>query len=308
MDVWRSHAAKSSQEQELGGDGLPATLDQQPVPGLPDPMTPQPGEMPFLDHLEALRWHIIKAGAGIAIAAIVCLFFAEQIVDGVLLAPTRSTFFMYGLLRLEAVDVVLQNRTITGQFFAYFGTVLAAGLVIGSPVVVYQIWAFIQPGLYAEEKRGLRFASAFATLFFVTGIAFGYLILSPIALQFFTQFRVSDSILNEFDITRYFSMLLTWTFGAGLLFELPIVVVVLAKLGIVTQSMLRSGRRYALVIVLVLSAVLTPPDPLSQVIMAVPLMLLYELSILLTGIIERRQAREAAAEEKARAAESVTQN
>lgn len=269
-------------------------------------MAAQPGEMPFLEHLEALRWHIIKAFSGIAIAAIVCLFFAEQIVDGVLLAPTRPSFFMYDVLQITAVDVVLQNRTITGQFFAYFGTVFAAGLVFGSPVVVYQIWSFIQPGLYAEERRGLRFASAFATFFFALGIAFGYLVLSPIALQFFTQFSVSDAILNEFDITKYFSMLLTWTFGAGLLFELPIVVVVLAKLGLVNGQMLRSGRRYALVIVLALSAVLTPPDPMSQIITAIPLMLLFELSILLTGFIERKRLREEA-EEAARDAALIAQ-
>jgi sec-independent protein translocase protein TatC len=308
VKVWRSRSARGSTlPVPASGDGLPAALDQQPPPGLPDPMRPQEGEMPFLDHLEALRWHIIKALGAVLVCVIACLFFAQQIVDGILMAPTRANFVMYGVLGIDAVDVVLQNRTVTGQFFAYFGTVLAAGLVIGSPAVVYQIWAFVQPGLYPDEKKGLRFASVFATGFFVTGIAFGYFILSPLALQFFAQFTVSDAILNEFDITRYFSLLLTWSFGAGLLFELPVVVVVLARLGIVTETMLRTGRRYALVIVLVVAAIFTPPDPLSQVILAVPLMLLYELSIVLTRTIERKRIKaekQAEAEEAARASKA----
>ena len=307
MDVWRSRRTKT--EKPPSGDGLPihqagVRLDQTPPPGAPLPPNPPPaegGEMPFLDHLEELRWRILKGLAAILVSAIACLFFAGWIVDVLLLGPTRVDFFMYDVLRLDAVSVTLQNRTVTGQFFAYFGTVIAAGVIIASPAVVYQTWKFIEPGLYPSERKGLRFASLFATFFFALGIAFGYLIVAPIALQFFAQFTISDSIINEFDITKYFSMLLTWSFGAGVLFELPVVVVILAKLGVLTQAVLRSGRRYALVVILVLSALLTPPDPWSQILMAVPLLGLYELSIGLTGVVERRRAREEAAEAKARA-------
>ena len=306
MDVWRSRRTKT--EKPPSGDGLPAhqagvRLDQTPPPGAPLPPDPPPagegGDMPFLDHLEELRWRILKGLVAILASAIACLFFAGWIVDVLLLGPTRADFFMYTALRLDAVDVVLQNRTVTGQFFAYFGTVIAAGVVIASPIVVYQAWKFIEPGLYPSERKGLRFASLFATFFFALGIAFGYLIVAPIALQFFAQFTISDAIINEFDITKYFSMLLTWSFGAGILFELPVVVVVLAKLGVLTQAILRTGRRYALVVILVLSALLTPPDPWSQIIMAVPLLGLYELSIWLTGIVERQRARDLAAEPSA---------
>ena len=309
MDVWRSRSSRPAPAAEAG-DGasdlpVPAheagvRLDQTPPPrpptppgaadALPDPMAPQPGEMPFLDHLEELRWRIFKSLGGIAVCSALCLFFAGWIVSDILLGPTKPSFFMYDVLGLDPVAVTLQNRTITGQFFAYFGTVLATGIILGSPVVVYQTWKFIEPGLYPQERQGLRFASVFATGFFVTGIAFGYLIIAPIALQFFAQFQVSETIVNEFDISRYFSMLLTWSFGAGLLFELPVVVVVLAKLGVVSAAMLAGGRRYALVVILVVSAFLTPPDPLSQVIMAVPLLLLYELSIVLARVVEKREA------------------
>lgn len=259
----------------------------------------EPGQMGFLDHLEELRWRIIKAVAGIVIGAGLCLFFAGWVLDVLLLGPTRAGFFMYAIFGMEAVDVVLQNRTVTGQFFAYVGTVLATGLIIGSPVVVYQAWRFLEPGLYAHEKRGLRFAAVWATFYFVLGILFGYLVITPIALQFFAQFTISDVILNEFDISRYFSLVLTWTFGAGLLFELPVVVYILSMMGVLTPARLRTGRRFALVGILVIAAFLTPPDPFSQLLMAIPLIGLYELSIYISKRVERRRQREEARERRA---------
>lgn len=303
MDVWRSRTQKA----RASGDGAadPIRLDQAlppappVVPGVLPEHAPAPEEMPFLDHLEELRWRILKALAGILLCVGACLFFTQWIIDQMLLGPTRADFFMYDVLRLSAVDIVLQNRTVTGQFFAFFGTVIAAGAVLGSPIVVYQTWRFIEPGLYPDERQGLRFAAVFATFFFALGISFGYLVIAPIALQFFAQFQISETIVNEFDISKYFSMLLTWAFGAGLLFELPVVVVVLAKVGVLTQEMLRSGRKYAIVAVLVVAAFLTPPDPWSQLLMAIPLMGLFELSIWMTGVVERQRARKEAAEERA---------
>jgi sec-independent protein translocase protein TatC len=255
-----------------------------------------------------LRWRIIKSLAAVLLFSIACLFFATWLIDTVLLGPTRAAFFVYQVTGFDAVDVVLQNRTITGQFFAYVGTVLATGLVLASPVVVYQAWAFLQPALYTNEKRGLRFASVAATFFFVLGLSFGFLVITPIALQFFAQFQLADNILNEFDISRYFSMVLTWTFGAGILFELPVVVYFLARIGLVTPEMLRTGRKYALLAILVISAFLTPPDPFSQVLMAAPLLGLYELAIALAAFVTRRErkrlAREAAKDAARQAADA----
>lgn len=210
------------------------------------------------------------------------------------MAPTRADFFMYRLFGVEATELILQNRTITGQFFAYFGTVLAVGLILSMPIVLYQVWAFVEPGLYKHEKEGLRFVAAFATFFFVLGVSFGYLILTPLALQFFANFQISDQILNEFDITKYFSMTLMWTFGAGALFEMPVVVYFLAMLGIATAAKLRAYRKYALIVILIVAAFLTPPDPMSQIIMAIPLLGLYECSIWITAVVERRRLREEA--------------
>ncbi|MEM1056974.1 MAG: twin-arginine translocase subunit TatC [Bacteroidota bacterium] len=265
------------------------------------------GEMPFLDHLEELRWRIFKGLGGVLVCVIGCFFFVDWILDTLLLGPTRDDFFMYEILRINAVEIVLQNRTITGQFFAYFGTVLAVGLILGSPIILYQTWRFIEPALYPDERKGMRFSAAFATFFFVLGVSFGYLIITPIALQFFAQFEVSDQITNEFDISRYFSMVLTWSFGAGALFELPVVVTFLAKAGLVTTRVLRVGRKYAFVVILVLGALFTPPDPMSQLLLAIPLFGLYELAILLAAAIERgrarAEAREAAEDAKRKGAE-----
>ncbi|MEM1043414.1 MAG: twin-arginine translocase subunit TatC [Bacteroidota bacterium] len=261
------------------GDGAPSVVDGVAA------------EMGFLDHLEELRWRIIKGLAAIVLSAVACLFFTDWVIEELLMAPTRADFFMYGVFKMDATELVLQNRTITGQFFAYFGTVLAVGIILAMPVVLYQAWAFVEPGLYAHERRGLRFISVFATMFFVTGVAFGYLILTPLALQFFANFQISEQIINEFDIARYFSMILMWTFGAGALFELPVVVYFLAKLGVATPEKLRKVRKFALVIILIIAAFFTPPDPLSQIIMAVPILGLYEGSIWIATVVERRRLR-----------------
>jgi sec-independent protein translocase protein TatC len=267
-----------------GGDGASAS-------GLPNPHFGQPDEMPFLDHLEELRWRILIGLGAILACSALCLLFADWVIDDVLLAPTKTGFFMYDAFGIDPEAIVLQNRTITGQFFAYIGTVIAVGVLMGLPVVLYQAWAFVQPGLYDHERKGLRFSAVFATAFFVLGASFGYLVLTPLALQFFAGFQISDTIVNEFDISRYFSMVLTWCFGTAILFELPVVVYFLASLGVVTAAILRAIRKYALVVILILAAFFTPPDPMSQMIVAAPLLLLYEGSIWLTAIVERRRAK-----------------
>ena len=250
------------------------------------------GVMSFLDHLEELRWTLIKAGAGVLVATVLCAFFSEWIVDRVLIGPTRPDFFMYGLLGLNPQEINLLNRTITGQFFADIGTIIVVGLVAGSPVIVYYVWKFIEPALYPSEKSGMRFAAVFAAFFFLLGIAFGYLILTPLALQFFAQYTLSPQIENHFDIMTYFSMVSFWAMGTGLLFELPVVVYFLAKVGILTPDAMRAYRKYALLVVLGVGAFLTPPDPISQIIVALPLLGLYELSIYIAVWVTRRRRRE----------------
>jgi len=276
------HSSTTDVPTGTQGDGASSGVD------VPD----EKGVMSFLDHLEELRWTIIKALGGMLIATIACAFFSRWIIDTLLLGPTRTSFFMYDVLGINAEALELLNRTITGQFFADIGTIIVVGLILGSPITVYYVWKFIEPALYAHEKSGLRFASVFATFFFMLGIAFGYLILTPLALQFFANYTISENIVNQFDIMKYFSMVSFWALGTGLLFELPVVIYFLSKVGIVTPDLLRTYRKYALIVVLTVGAFLTPPDPISQVIVALPLLLLYEGSIYVSAFVNRRRRKE----------------
>lgn len=252
-------------------------------------------EMSFLDHLEELRWTLIKGLIGLFVAAIVAAFFSDWIIDTLLLGPKKPDFFMYELLGIEPTTFTLQNRSLPGQFFTHIGAVMVAGLVIGSPVFVFFLWRFIEPGLYPHEKQGLRFASVFATFFFMLGIAFGYCIITPLAVQFFASYQISPEIRNDFDITKYFSMVTWWSLGTGILFELPVAIYFLAKLGLATPERLRAARKWALIVVLILGAFFTPPDPLSQILVATPLMLLYEASIYIAAYVQRKERRRQAA-------------
>ena len=281
-----ARAIRVARNNDPQGDGAPGVA--------PRPKNER-GEMPFLDHLEELRWAIIRSMVGVGLAMVLCAFFSKWIINELLLGPTRSTFFMYDVFGVDAVDVELLNRTITGQFMAHLGTIAAVGFIVGSPVVVYNIWRFIAPGLYPNERVGMRFSTAFATFFFVSGIAFGYLVLTPLALQFFANYQISDAITNQFDITRYFSMVTIWAFGTGVMFELPVVIFFLSKLGIITPEGLRKYRRYAYLGILIVAALFTPPDAISQIIVAIPIALLYEVSIVISRVVNLRRDREIAA-------------
>lgn len=249
-------------------------------------------EMGFLDHLEELRWRIIKGLGGVLLGAIICMFFYQWVIDVILLGPVDPNYFMYKILNLDLKPFIIQNRTVPGQFFVAIGTVAVVGLIIGAPILIYQLWAFIEPALYPHEKAKMRFTALFATFFFMLGVSFGYFLLTPVALSFFSNLELSTLISNEFDVTNYFSMITLWAFGAGLLFELPVVVYLLSKIGILTPELLRNSRKYALVVVLILAAFLTPPDPVTQVLMAIPLSLLYEGSIWISAVAARKREKE----------------
>jgi sec-independent protein translocase protein TatC len=259
--------------------------------GASDPLShPEEGlmaEMSFLDHLEDLRWSLFRGMGGIVAITIACSFFSGWIIDELLLGPAKADFFIYKLMGFEAKTLVLQNRILTGQFMVHFGVILSVGIVLGSPIFIYSIWKFIEPGLYKTEKKGLRFAAFFATFFFMLGVSFGYLIITPVAIQFFSNYEISGMISNEFDITKYFSMVTMWAFGTGVLFELPVVVYFLAKIGLATPERMRGARRYALVVAMILGAVFTPPDPFSMILVSTPLYLLYEVSILVAVRVQK---------------------
>ncbi|MCP9292923.1 twin-arginine translocase subunit TatC [Gracilimonas sediminicola] len=250
------------------------------------------GTMSFLDHLEELRWRIIKGLIGVLVGVAIAFVFSDFFVEKVMLGPTRADFFMYDILRVDAVNFELQSRRLPGQFFTFWGTLFVMGFVIGSPIFIYQIWAFVEPALESREKRKTFFSTFFITFFFLLGVAFGYMILVPFALQFFAQFQISDIIRNDFDINEYFSSVSMWVVACGIIFQIPVVSYSLSKIGLLTPDLLRKYRRHSIVFALVISAMLTPPDPISQILIALPLTVLYELSIWISRYAMRKRKKE----------------
>lgn len=259
-------------------------------PGIPD-------EMSFLDHLEELRWRILKGMLGIGLGVIIAFLFSGFIMEEILLGPAKADFFIYKWIGINASDLDLQNRRLPGQFFTYWGTLLVVGFIIGIPVMFYQLWAFIAPALDTKERSGTSFVVFNITILFIIGILFGYLILTPFAVQFFSNFQISESVRNDFDINAYFSALTMWSLSAGLVFQVPMVSYILSKIGLLTPEILQKHRKWAVIICLILAAFLTPPDPVSQIIIAIPLLLLYQLGIYISKVVNRKRDREIFGEE-----------
>lgn len=249
-------------------------------------------EMSFIEHLEDLRKHLIRGFIGVAIGIAVAFYYSDFLLNEFFLGPTRANFFVYELLRIDAIDLTLQSRKLPGQFITYFGTMFLVGAIIGSPVFFYQLWRFVAPALSSNETSGARFGATFVSFFFLLGVTFGYLILVPVALQFFATFTFTDQIRNDFDINEYFGSFTTWLLGAGFVFQLPVVSYFLSKIGLLEPVFLKKYRRHAIVGCLIISALLTPPDPFSQIILAVPMIGLYELSIIISRFANKKRAKE----------------
>lgn len=259
-------------------------------------------EMSFLDHLEELRWLLIRSTIAILAGATIAFFFSDFIFNEIIFGPKSVDFFTYqffcdisekfGLdesLCVKEINLPIQNREMGGQFSIHLWTSITVGFIFAFPFILWEIWKFISPALYDSEKK---YASAFiiiSSLLFFIGVLFGYYIIAPLSVQFFASYIVSAEINNSIDITSYISLMKTSAIASGLLFELPIIIYFLTKLGLVTPDFLRKYRKYTLVIVLVLSAIITPPDIISQVIVAIPIMILYEISILISATVMKKQ-------------------
>lgn len=250
------------------------------------------GEMSFLDHLEEFRWRIIKGLGGLMVGIIAALVLSDFIMDQLLLGPAHASFFVYDWLGINAIDLSLQNRRLPGQFFTYWGTIIVVGAIIGSPIFFYQFWAFIMPALDEKERKGTRFVVFYITILFILGILFGYLLLTPFALQFFNQFYISDVVRNDFDINAYFSSLSMWTIACGIVFQLPMASYLLSKIGLLTPEFMIKYRRHSIVVCFVLAALITPPDPISLFMVSIPLIILYQFGIYISRITNRRRDRE----------------
>lgn len=248
--------------------------------------------MPFLDHLEELRKRLLRIGAAVILFAGVAFFFKELIFEGLLFWPKEDDFptfrslcslsnvmGMGDRLCIEPPDFPLVNLEMSGQFSAHILVSIVSGIVVAFPYFLQQMWGFLNPGLRKKERRSARRVFWVGTFLFVLGILFGYFVMSPLSVRFLGGYQVSDMVSNHIRLSSYVSTVALVTLSAGILFQLPVVVHFLASTGVMTPELLRKYRKHALVVVLLLSAIITPPDITSQILVAFPLLILYEISI-----------------------------
>jgi|SRR6478736_732601 len=267
-------------------------------------------EMSFLDHLEELRWHVVRSVVAIMVFMIAAFFFTPWIFQNIVFAPARVDFITFkwlcqighftgsiDALCVKEIPFKVQSRYMTGQFTMQFMSAFVIGLIVAFPYVVWELWSFVRPGLHRKEKSGSKGAVAAVSFLFAMGVSFGYFILCPLMVWVFSTYSISDMIVNEFDITSYVQTIVALTFGSGLLFQLPVVVFFLTKIGILTPQFMRTYRKHAVIVILIVAAIITPPDPLSQTIISIPLYLLYEISIFICAIeVKNKKKREEAEE------------
>lgn len=238
-------------------------------------------EMSFLEHLEDLRWHIIKALVGLLLATIVCGIYSDFIVQDLLMKPLKSA------------GLKAQVLAPYGIILLYMQTVLICGLIVSMPNTLYWLWKFVAPGLLPKERRYVARIVFLTSLCFFAGVGFSYFILLPTSLKFFSQFGTQTIDLN-ISVDHYVSFILTLVLGAGLVFELPMVSWFLTKIGFLTPEFMRQYRRHSIVVILIISALVTPtPDPLTQLMLAVPMLLLYETSIFVSKLALKKSEEEA---------------
>lgn len=262
--------------------------------------------MTFLEHLEELRWTLVRSVVAIGVGFVLAFIFKSVLFEQVVLASMRPDFLTYrafcklgealGIdgLCVREFSFTLQNLPVSGQFMTHMAVAFVAGIVLAFPYILWELWRFIAPGLHERERRASRSFVWAGSFLFILGVLFGYFLLAPLSVQFFGSYRVSPSVANNFALESFIGIVTQVTLWTGLVFELPLVVSVLSRLGLIGPKLLRTYRRHAYVGILVLAAILTPPDIISQIIVAGPLMLLYEFSIGVSARIERRRLAAAA--------------
>lgn len=258
-------------------------------------------EMTFWEHFEELRWVLVRAVLAVIAGAIIAFIFYRLIFDGVVFAPMSPSFFTNRVLceiaqkfntpmlciNTKPLDII--NINLAGQFTMHLIVSIYAGLIISFPFIIYQLWRFIKPALSPAERKNSRMAVLSVSLLFFVGILFGYYIIVPLTINFLGTYNISEGVTNTISLDSYIGSLTSVTLASGLVFELPILIIFLTRMGIVTPTFLKKYRKHSLVVIMVVAAIITPPDVISQVLVALPLYILYEVSILLSVRIRRKK-------------------
>ncbi len=266
-------------------------------------------EMSFIEHLEELRWHIVRAAMAAFIFMVLAFINREFIFDRVILKPKSPEFptnlllsqvndWMNAIfntnstaLAINTAPLNIVNIDMAGQFLSHIKVSLVAGLIVASPYIFWEVWRFIKPALQSNEAKHARGTVFYTSTLFLTGVLFGYYIITPLSIHFLGSYNVSLEVANTIKLSSYIGTVTSVTFATGVIFELPIAVLFLSKAGLITPKYMRNYRRHAYVILLILSAIITPPDIFSQVLICVPLILLYEISIFISRSVEKKLQR-----------------
>jgi len=266
-----------------------------------------PNEMSFLDHLEELRWHLIRSTIAVVVLGSAAFMMSGFIFDVIIFGPSKMDFPTYKFFCRAAtylgfesdfcadeLPFTIQSRKMAGQFSADIWTSIWAGFIVSFPYVLYELWKFVSPGLRDKERRNSKGFIFIASFLFFLGVLFGYYVVAPLSINFLGTYQVSEIVLNEFDLDSYIGTIKAAVLACGVLFELPIIIFFLTKVGLVTPEIMKKYRKIALVIVLILSAVITPPDVASQIIVSIPVLILYQVSIYISKIVLKKEAKRAA--------------
>ncbi|HFA51856.1 MAG TPA: twin-arginine translocase subunit TatC [Bacteroidetes bacterium] len=276
-------------------------LDQVDVDKL-EQQNGQETEMSFFDHLEELRWHILRSAVAVFIFAIAAFLMPDLVFQDIILAPTKKDFVSYGImcdlshflhmgktLCISPKPFDFVNKEFGELFFMHIKISFMVGVVCAFPYLFWEIWKFVKPGLYEEEKKRTRFAVAICSALFFIGVLFGYFIISPFAITFLANYNLPGAGSFQPAFGSYISYIVMLTLPVGIVFEMPVLVYVLAKLGLVTSALMRTYRKHAIVIIVVLASVITPPDVASQILISLPLLLLYQVSIGIAKRVEKKE-------------------
>ncbi len=258
-------------------------------------------QMSFLDHLEELRWHLMRSVIAVMVFAIAAFVFYDFIFNVLILAPKNPDFFtnrMFSLLseytgvealRINTKPFQVININMAGQFSTHISVSLVVGLIASFPYIFYEFWCFLKPALYANEKKHARGSIFYTTFLFALGVLFGYYVITPLSVHFLGSYSVSDQVMNQINLKSYISSITSIVLAAGVIFELPVLIFFLSKIGLVSPEFLKKYRKHSVVMILILSAIITPPDIFSQVLVCLPLMVLYEIGIKISKKVHKKQ-------------------
>ncbi|WP_209319690.1 twin-arginine translocase subunit TatC [Ancylomarina longa] len=258
-------------------------------------------QMSFLEHLEVLRWHLMRSIIAVMVLAVVAFIFYNFIFDVIILAPKNPEFFTNRMfarlsdltgvesLKINSKPFQIININMAGQFATHISVSIIAGIIASFPYIFYEFWCFLKPALYDNEKKHARGSIFYTSFLFAIGVLFGYYLITPLSVHFLGSYSISSQVLNQINLNSYISSITSIVLASGVIFELPVLIYFLSKIGLVSPEFLKKYRKHAVVVILTLSAIITPPDIFSQILVCMPLVLLYEIGIKISKRVQKKQ-------------------